>query len=62
MAKPFLGWQKYANVGFSVYRSLGNLPWNLSNMREIGLILQYNGQLWNRKLHHNMKLNTVCCI
>ncbi|VBB31039.1 unnamed protein product, partial [Acanthocheilonema viteae] len=59
MAKPFLGWQKYANIGFSLYRSLGNLPWNLSNMEEIGLILQYNGQLWNRKLHHNMKLNTI---
>ncbi|VIO90940.1 CGI-51 protein, putative [Brugia malayi] len=59
MTKPFLGWQKYANVGFSLYQSFGNLPWNLSNMKEIGLVLQYNGQLWNRRLHHNMKLNTI---
>ncbi|VDK88744.1 unnamed protein product [Onchocerca ochengi] len=59
MTKPFLGWQKYANVGFSLYRSFGNLPWNLSNMQEIGLILQYNGQLWNRRLHHNMKFNAI---
>ncbi|KAM3724617.1 SAM50-like protein [Dirofilaria immitis] len=59
VTKPFLGWQKYANVGFSLYRSLGNLPWNLSDMQEVGLVLQYNGQLWNRRLHHNMKLNTI---
>ncbi|MCP9258552.1 Inosine triphosphate pyrophosphatase [Dirofilaria immitis] len=51
--------EKYANVGFSLYRSLGNLPWNLSDMQEVGLVLQYNGQLWNRRLHHNMKLNTI---
>uniref|UniRef100_A0A915Q1C8 Bacterial surface antigen (D15) domain-containing protein n=1 Tax=Setaria digitata TaxID=48799 RepID=A0A915Q1C8_9BILA len=59
MVKPFLGWQKYSNVGFSLYRSVANLPWNLSEVQEIGMVLQYNGQLLNKKLHYNAKLNTI---
>ncbi|VDN04780.1 unnamed protein product [Thelazia callipaeda] len=59
MSKPFLGWQKYSNLGFSLYRSFTNLPWSLSETKENGLVLQYNGQLWDRKIQHNIKLNTI---
>ncbi|PAV89626.1 hypothetical protein WR25_16671 [Diploscapter pachys] len=47
--KPFLGWQK----------SLAFLPWNLSNAEENAFILQYRGQLWNKKLHNEVRLNSI---
>ncbi|VDN35968.1 unnamed protein product [Gongylonema pulchrum] len=59
LLKPFLGWQKYSNIGLSMYRSLATLPWNLSDTEENGLVMQYNGQLWDKKLFHNLKLNTI---
>ncbi|VDM37246.1 unnamed protein product [Toxocara canis] len=59
LSKPFLGWQKYSNISLAVYRSLATLPWNHSDTQENGILLQYNGQLWARKLLHTIKLNTV---
>ncbi|VDN55114.1 unnamed protein product [Dracunculus medinensis] len=53
--KPFLGWQKYSNISFSAYRDFAYLPWNLCNSKENGLHFQYSGQLWARKLFHNIK-------
>ncbi|CAB3402642.1 unnamed protein product [Caenorhabditis bovis] len=58
-AKPFLGWQKYSNISASLYRSLAYLPWNQSNVDENAAVFQYNGQLWNRKLLHSVKLNAI---
>ncbi|CAI5446634.1 unnamed protein product [Caenorhabditis angaria] len=57
--KPFLGWQKYSNISASLYRSLAYLPWNQSNVDENAAILAYNGQLWNRRLLHSVKLNAI---
>ncbi|CAI2348681.1 unnamed protein product [Caenorhabditis sp. 36 PRJEB53466] len=57
--KPFLGWQKYSNISATLYRSLANLPWNQSDVDENAAILAYNGQLWNQKLLHQLKLNAI---
>ncbi|MFH4980347.1 hypothetical protein AB6A40_007056 [Gnathostoma spinigerum] len=57
--KPFLGWQKYSNISLAAYRSLAYLPWIKVNIEENGMVAQYNGQLWNRKLLHAVKLNTI---
>lgn len=57
--KPFLGWQKYSNIAMSLYRSTAYLPWNQSNLDENAVILQYNGQLLNKKLLHSLKLNSL---
>lgn len=57
LSKPFLGWQKYSNLSLSIYRSLAALPWNLCDSDENGVVLQYNGQLWARKLIHTIKMN-----
>ncbi|CAJ0937090.1 unnamed protein product, partial [Mesorhabditis belari] len=57
--KPFLGWQKYSNFTMSLYRSMAHLPWNQSNLDENAVILQYNGQLFNKKLLHSLKMNSI---
>uniref|UniRef100_F1L426 SAM50-like protein gop-3 n=1 Tax=Ascaris suum TaxID=6253 RepID=F1L426_ASCSU len=59
VSKPFLGWQKYSNVSFALYRSLASLPWNHCDTQENGILFQYNGQLWAKKLLHTIKLNAV---
>uniref|UniRef100_A0A8R1HGB6 Omp85 domain-containing protein n=2 Tax=Caenorhabditis japonica TaxID=281687 RepID=A0A8R1HGB6_CAEJA len=58
-SKPFLGWQKYSNISATLYRSLAHLPWNQSDVDENAAILAYNGQLWNQKLLHQVKLNAI---
>ena len=57
--KPFLGWQRYTNIGASLYRSSEFLRWNKADFGENGLILRYNGQLFNNKVKHSLKLNNV---
>ncbi|CAO4371669.1 unnamed protein product [Caenorhabditis nigoni] len=57
--KPFLGWQKYSNVSATLYRSLAHMPWNQSDVDENAAILAYNGQLWDQKLLHQVKLNAI---
>lgn len=57
--KPFLGWQKYSNVSATLYRSLAHMPWNQSDVDENAAVLAYNGQLWNQKLLHQVKLNAI---
>uniref|UniRef100_A0A1I7TWP2 Bac_surface_Ag domain-containing protein n=1 Tax=Caenorhabditis tropicalis TaxID=1561998 RepID=A0A1I7TWP2_9PELO len=57
--KPFLGWQKYSNVSATLYRSLAHMPWNQSDVDENAAIFTYNGQQWNQKLLHQMKLNAI---
>ncbi|CAJ0568519.1 unnamed protein product, partial [Mesorhabditis spiculigera] len=59
LMKPFLGWQKYSNISMSAFRSMAHLPWNQSNLNENALILQYNGQLLDKRLLHTVKLNTI---
>ncbi|CAL2037597.1 unnamed protein product [Caenorhabditis brenneri] len=57
--KPFLGWQKYSNVSAAFFRSLAHMPWNQSDLDENAAILGYSGQLFDKKVLHEVKLNAI---
>jgi outer membrane protein insertion porin family len=57
--KPFLGWQRYTSIGASLYQSYESLRWNKAEFGENGLILRYNGQIFNNKVKHSLKFNNL---
>lgn len=56
LTKPFLGWQRYANVGAYIYRGFSSHPWSNFEATDTGVSAELNWRSYG-KLQHMIKWN-----
>uniref|UniRef100_A0A1I7YAA7 Bac_surface_Ag domain-containing protein n=1 Tax=Steinernema glaseri TaxID=37863 RepID=A0A1I7YAA7_9BILA len=59
LAKPRLGWQKYASFSGTLSRTFSGLPWSTADITENAFVLGYRGQMWKKRLQHSINVNTI---